>query len=381
MNTNGFNSKCVHSGDMEIEGVGNVVTPIFENSTFEFPESGVVGNYIYSRWGNPTVNSFEKKYADLEHTEHAFAFSTGMAAITSSVMPYLKAGDSVLALNELYGQTFEFFSKILPQYKINVDFTTVNELNRLDFKNKNYKILYVESITNPLLEVPDIINLAKICRENGIKLLVDATFATPYNQNPVSLGADVALHSGTKYISGHSDLLIGLAGFNDNYDNLDFYRKTFGGTPDAFQAFLAYRGLKTLGLRMERHNHNAMELARVLNESKKIEEVYYPGLKNSEYFDVAGKNLKGFGGMVSFKVKGGIENSHKLINNLNLAKYAVSLGGVESLVSIPVEGTHKALSLEERKASGITDNLVRLSVGIEDIEDLLKDFENAMDKI
>ncbi len=381
MNNNGFNSRCVHSGDMEIEGVGNVVTPIFENSTFEFPESGVAGKYIYSRWGNPTVESFEKKYADLEKTEHAFAFSTGMAAITSSIMPYLKSGDSVLALNELYGQTFGFFSKVLPQYKINVDFTSVNDLNRLNFKNKNYKLLYLESITNPLLEVPDIVNLSRICKEEGIKLMVDATFATPYNQNPVSLGADMALHSGTKYISGHSDLLIGLAGFNDNYDNLDFYRKTFGGTPDAFQAFLAYRGLKTLGLRMERHNKNAMELAKVLNESSRIEEVYYPGLKNSEYFDVAEKNLKGYGGMVSFKVKGGIENSHKLIKNLNIPKYAVSLGGVESLISIPVEGTHKALSPEERKASGITDNLVRLSVGIEDSEDLLQDFENALEKI
>jgi cystathionine gamma-synthase len=381
MSSNGFNSKCVHSGDMEIKGIGNVVTPIFENSTFEFPESGVAGSYIYSRWGNPTVESFEKKYADLENTKYSFAYSTGMAAITSSVMPYLHAGDSVLSLNELYGQTLGFFSKVIPQYKINVDFISVKDLNRCDFKNKNYKLLYIESITNPLLDVPDIIEIAKACKENEIKLIVDATFATPYNQNPVSLGADIVLHSGTKYISGHSDLLIGLSGFNDNYDDLDFYRKTFGGTPDAFQAFLAYRGLKTLGLRMERHNSNAMKLAGVLNNSEKIEKVYYPGLKDGEYYKVAEKNLKGYGGMISFKVKGGIENSHKLIENLEIPKYAVSLGGVESLISIPVEGTHRALTLEERKASGITDNLVRLSVGIEDSQDLVNDFENALEKI
>ena len=381
MISNGFNSKCVHSGDIEIDGIGNVVTPIFENSTFEFPESGVSGDYIYSRWGNPTVKSFEDKYADVERTEHAFAYSTGMAAITSSVMPYLKSGDSVLSLNELYGQTFGFFSRILPKYKINVDFISVSDLNKCDFKNKNYKILYIESITNPLLEVPDIIEIAKMCREEGIKLLVDATFATPYNQNPVSLGADMALHSGTKYISGHTDLVIGLSGFNDNYDDLDYYRKTYGGTPDAFQAFLAYRGMKTLGLRMERHNKNGMELAKVLNDSQKIDDVYYPGLKEGKYFNVAEKNLRGYSGMISFNVRGGIENSHKLIKNLSIPKYAVSLGGVESLISIPVEGTHKALTEEERKSSGIKDSLVRLSVGIEDLEDLVKDFENALDKI
>jgi len=266
----GFNSKCVHSGDMTIDGVGNVVTPVFENSTFEFNDNGVSGDYIYSRWGNPTVESFERKYADLENTEHALAFSSGMSAITSSVMAMIKSGDSLLTINELYGQTFEFFSNVLPKYNINVDFTTVEDLNSGNLKNKNYKLLYIESITNPLLEVPDLINLSKICHEMGIRIATDATFATPYNQNPVSMGADLVLHSGTKYISGHSDLLIGLAGFNRYYDEFAFSRKTFGGTPDAFQAYLAYRGLKTLGIRMERHIKMPWSLRRFLMTLKKL---------------------------------------------------------------------------------------------------------------
>ncbi len=378
---NGFNSRAVHSGDLKIDGIGNVVTPIFENSTFEFNEDGTSGKYIYSRWGNPTIESLEDKYASLEESKYAFAFSSGMSAITSIIMGILKKGDKLLSINELYGQTFSFFAETLPLYGIDVDFISVRNLNDLKIDNRKYKAFYVESITNPLLEIPDIEKISKYCRENDIILIVDATFATPYNQNPLSLGADIVVHSGTKYLSGHTDLLIGLLGSNKYYDEIIKSRKTFGGIPDAFQAYLVYRGIKTLGLRMKQHNQNGKAVADILNDSHKIEAVYYPGLENGYFHNIAKRNLRGYGGMVSFKVRGGIEKSHKLINNMKIPLYAVSLGGVESLISIPVEGTHSALSKAEREESGITDNLIRLSLGIEDTEDLVQDVSSALEKL
>ncbi len=390
MELKGFNTKAVHSGDLKIPQIGNVVTPIFENSTFLYPNDNNDAYldttrelpYVYSRWGNPTVQSLEEKYSSLENCGYGLAFSSGMAAITSTILGTLKKGDNLLAINELYGQTFYFFSKTLKNYGINVDFISVDNLNNLKIDNKNYKAIYIESITNPLLEVPDIIKIAKYCNENNIILIDDATFASPYNQNPLDLGVDIVIHSGTKYISGHSDVLIGLVGTSKNYyKNIVIIRKTLGAVPDAFQSYLTYRGLKTLGLRMEKHNYNGGKISEFLSKSEKITDVYYPGLVNNKYHGIASRNLKAFGGMVSFKLRGGIDNSHKFIKELKIPAYAASLGGVESLITLPVETTHSSLSIEERYKTGITDNLIRLSLGIEDYEDLIDDFKNSLDKL
>ncbi len=294
----GFNSKAVHAGDLRIPQIGNVVTPIFENSTFEYPNDNKDAYmdktrdlpYIYSRWGNPTIQSLEEKYACLDHCEYGLAFSSGMAAITSAILGTLKKGDNLLSINELYGQTFYFFSNVLKNYSINVDFISVDDLNELKINKKNYKAIYIESITNPLLEVPDIIKISKYCKENNIILIDDATFASPYNQNPIDSGADIVVHSGTKYISGHSDLLIGLIGTSkDYYKNMVTMRKTLGAIPDAFQSYLAYRGLKTLGLRMEKHNENGNKILEFLNKSENVVTVYYPGLNNNKYNKIASK--------------------------------------------------------------------------------------------
>jgi cystathionine beta-lyase/cystathionine gamma-synthase len=391
MSIKGFNSKAVHAGDLYIPEIGNVTTPIFEDSTYRYPnnsESTIIDNtskstFLYSRWGNPTVQSFENKYKSLEKTDHAVAFSSGMGAITATVLSIMKTGDKMLAINVLYGQTYYFFARTLKSYGITVDMVSVDDMNKLNISKENYKIIYIESIPNPLMDVLDIKKIGEYCKKNDIILVVDATFASPYNQTPVDSGADIIIHSGTKYIGGHSDILIGVVGCNndDYYNGIVGMRKTLGATPDAFQAYLAYRGLKTLGLRMERHNMNGMKIAEFLNNSDKIMEVFYPGLKQGKYYEIAKANLKGFGGMISFKLKGGIQESHKFIDSLEIPMPAVSLGGVESLITIPAETTHSEMSEEERNRSGITDNLIRLSVGIEDSEDLIDDLQQALNKI
>ncbi len=391
MSIKGFNSKAVHAGDLYIPEIGNVTTPIFEDSTYRYPnnsESTIIDNtskstFLYSRWGNPTVQSFENKYKSLEKTDHAVAFSSGMGAITATVLSIMKSGDKMLAINVLYGQTYYFFARTLKSYGITVDMVSVDDMNKLNISKENYKMIYIESIPNPLMDVLDIKKIGEYCRKKGIILVVDATFASPYNQTPVDFGADIIIHSGTKYIGGHSDILIGVVGCNsdDCYNGIVGMRKTLGATPDAFQAYLAYRGLKTLGLRMERHNINGMKIAEFLSSSDKIMEVFYPGLRQGKYYEIAKTNLRGFGGMISFKLKGGIAESHKFIGSLEIPMPAVSLGGVESLITIPAETTHSEMSEEERNKSGITDNLIRLSVGIEDSEDLIEDLQQALAKI
>jgi cystathionine beta-lyase/cystathionine gamma-synthase len=391
MSAKGFNSRAVHAGDLYIPEIGNVTTPIFEDSTYLYPNDSTKtiadntskSTFLYSRWGNPTVQSFEDKYKSLEKTDHAVAFSSGMGAITATVLAIMKSGERMLAINVLYGQTYYFFARTLKSYGINVDMVSVDDMNNLNIQRKDYKVIYIESIPNPLMDVLDIKKIGEYCRKNGIILIVDATFASPFNQTPVDFGADIIIHSGTKYIGGHSDVLIGIVGCNNDkyYSGIVDMRKTLGASPDAFQAYLAYRGLKTLGLRMERHNSNGIKIAEFLKNSEKIEEVFYPGLNTGKYYEIAKNNLRGFGGMISFKLKGSIEESHKFIKNLEMPMPAVSLGGVESLITIPAETTHSEMTREEREKSGITDNLIRLSVGIEDSEDLINDLRQALDKI
>ena len=383
----GFNTRAVQAGEFRDERTGNVTTPIYETSTFYNPNpnpSAYIDHtrnkpFMYTRWGNPTLESLEKKYAALDVVEESLSFSTGMGAITSVVMSLLKKGDRLLSMKELYGETFLFFTKYLPSIGIKVDLVNLDELNSGSVNLKGYAGLYAESIANPTLKVCDLSLLGKMSVEAGVPLLVDATFASPYNQNPVKLGAAYSLHSGTKYIGGHSDIMLGLAGFEKkNMDAVWAKRKMFGASPDPIQAYLGLRGLKTLGLRMKAHNRNAMEIARFLSTHRKVDKVFYPGLEGSEYNEVAKRNLTGFGGMVSFELAGGRNAVKDMARKLKIFSYAPSLGGVESLFTLPVETSHLSLTPTERMEAGIAEGLVRMSVGIEDKEDLIEDLKNAL---
>ncbi len=389
-NFNGFNTKAVQSGELKDQRFGNITTPIFETSTFVFPnyeKEAYIDHtrnepYIYSRWGNPTTQSLELKYAALEGSEEGLAFSSGMAAISTAVIAILGKGGKLLSVGELYGQTQMLFAQTLKNYGFSVDFISIRDFNAGKFDCSGYSAVYTESITNPTLMVADIRNASRICGEFDIPLLVDATFASPFNQKPITLGATVAIHSATKYISGHSDVILGLVGSDAQlFPEISSLRKSLGGTPDPLQSYLALRGLKTLGLRMAKHNTNGMELAKFLKQHKKIRKVFYPGIEESEFFDVARSNLSGYGGMVSFEIAGGIEKTRKFIANLTIASAAPSLGGVESLITLPVDTSHSKISREERLKMGIEDSLVRFSCGIEDIEDIVADFENALASI
>ena len=385
--TSGFNTRAVQDGELRIKEFGNMTTPIFENSTFANPNESqnpatdhTRGKpYMYTRWGNPTLQSLEKKYASLDQVDEALSFSSGMAAITSSLLALLKKGDRLLSVNELYGETFLFFTKTLPAMGINVSFMSTDELNSKDIDLRKYNAVYAESIVNPTLGVCDLDHIGSIAAEAGSPLLVDATFASPYNQNPSKFHASVTLHSGTKYIGGHADIILGLAGFSKDYlERIWLSRKTFGGIPDPLQAFLALRGIKTLGLRMKVQNQNALALARFLEQHKSVRKVFYPGLETFSYHEIAKRNLKGYGGMISFELKDGVPAARKMMKNLKICSSAPSLGGIESLITLPIDTTHGSLTPAERAKMGIPEGLIRLSVGIEDSEDLIDDFQKAL---
>ena len=268
----GFNTKAVHSGEIRDEKFGNIITPIFETTTFRWPndQEGAYKDstrdqpFMYTRWGNPTIQSLEQKYASLDSVKYGLAFSSGMGAITSAIFGMCGHGSRILAVNELYGQTYSFLSSYLPKYGINCDFIPVDRMNTLDFSPKDYAMVYAESIINPTLKVSDLVKIGKFCSEQDVPVVVDATFASPFNQKPAEFGVNVVLHSGTKYLSGHTDVTIGMVGTRDHdmYDRIQNVRKTLGPVPDPLQAFLASRGLKTIGLRVSRQNQVSMELAR-----------------------------------------------------------------------------------------------------------------------
>ncbi|HLI46027.1 MAG TPA: aminotransferase class I/II-fold pyridoxal phosphate-dependent enzyme [Geobacterales bacterium] len=387
----GFSTKAVHAGELIDKRFGNVITPIFLSSTYLSPNESQEKYidptrnkpYLYTRLGNPTFTSFEQKYAALENASYALSFSSGMAAITTSIMSAVKQGERILALNQLYGQTYEFFKEVSTNLGIQVDFVSVDSLNALEIPAKEYKVFYVESITNPTMQVCDIKTVAEYCIEKGIDLFVDATFASPYLQRPLDFGASVVLHSATKYIGGHSDLIMGLFATNSKsiYEKVVEYRSTLGCIPEPFSVYLALRGIKTLALRMERQQSNAMKLAKFLSQNEKVSKVNYPGLENNEYHDLAKKVLNGFGAMLSFELKGGYEAAKKFIRALKLCIVAPSLGGVETLVTLPLETSHRQLSIEERMRMNINEGLIRVSVGIEDYEDIEKDFSQALEAV
>ena len=385
----GFQSLCCHAGQHADPQTGAHNTPIYQTSTFAFKNvqdgsakfAGEKEGYIYTRLGNPTQNALEEKMAALEGAEAAIATASGMAAISSSLMAVAFAGDHILAHDCLYGCTHSLMEEILPRYGIEVTFADLSDLDNVDENiQDNTKLVYLETPSNPTLNLVDIEEVSKKAHVAGAKVIVDNTFMTPYLQSPLELGADMVVHSATKYIGGHGDAIAGvIAGKEEMLADIRMTTlKDFGGIISPFNAWLLLRGLKTLPIRVDKHTQNAMEVAEFLEAHDKVEKVFYPGLESHPQHDLAKKQASGFGSMISFELKGGHSAGEKMMNNVNLATLAVSLGDVDTLIQHPASMTHAPVPREERLAAGITDGLVRISIGIEDVEDIIADLENSL---
>jgi cystathionine gamma-synthase len=367
-----------------------VIPPVHLTATYKFDKSDdlidVVQNrsgYLYSRWDNPSVVEAEKELAALEGYDRALGFGSGMAAITTAVMANVSSASRIIATRELYGGTFEFFNDVLQKLNIEVLFVNCGDTGLL-LKEvaKGVDILYLETPTNPLLRIVDVEPLAAAAHRQGALVMLDSTFASPINQRPLDLGVDVVVHSATKYIGGHHDITAGFLCCNAaHFDNLWTHRKILGGVMDPLTAFLALRGLKTLELRIQRQNQSAMQIAAFLEKQRKIKAVYYPGLSSHPDHEIAKKQLKGFGGMLSFEVDGDFHQTKLFMDRLKVIKLATSLGGVTSLANQPVTNTHAGLSPQNRSKAGISESLVRLSVGIEPAEILIADLKNALEAV
>jgi methionine-gamma-lyase len=387
----GFSTKSVHSGEQTCPLTGSITTPIYQTSNFGFPDLDSLKRifadpskgYFYTRYSNPTLEAIENKLADLMGAQRGLVFSSGMAALTSAILALVSAGDHIVSAFDIYGGTFNFFANVLPRYGVTVDLVETADARRLAESIKpNTKVIFFESPTNPLLKLMDIREVAKIGKERGIPIFMDNTFATPFNQKPIEMGIDLVMHSTTKYLGGHSDLIGGaVAGGEELMQKVMYSRYVLGGVPDPQSAWLLMRGVKTLKVRMEAHNQNGMEVAQFLEDHPLIDRVYYPGLKSHPQHELAKKQMRGFGGMVSFEVAGENDALGQFLKGLRICQLAVSLGGIESLICPPALTTHRRLSQSERIKVGIKDNLVRLSVGIEDAEDLIDDFEQALGTI
>jgi cystathionine beta-lyase/cystathionine gamma-synthase len=378
----GKSTDSVHAGKFECGRVAPVSNPIFQTSTFYYPKEESDG-YVYTRLGNPTQEVAEDKIAALEGAQEGLVFSSGMAAITTTIISLLGKGDHLIATEDLYGNTYHFLRNELKRTGIELSLIkSENAKNIKRYFRKNTRGIFLETPTNPLLKVIDIQNLARATGNRSIKIMVDNTFATPVNQRPLELGADVVIHSGSKYLNGHSDVIAGLvAGNRKDLDIIEEMRTTLGGSMDPHAAFLLQRGMMTLAIRVQRHNENGMKVAEFLEGHKKVNRVNYPGLQSHPSHELASEMLDGFGGMLSFEVKGRRKDANKFLKSLKLLLAAPSLGGVETLISIPAETSHSYLSRKERLGQGIKDNLVRVSVGIEDFEDIKKDLNQALAKI
>jgi cystathionine gamma-synthase len=336
--------------------------------------------YIYSRWDNPTVREAEKMLADMEGYDEALGFSSGLAAITTSILAFSDTHSRIVAMRELYGGTFDFFSNFLPRLGIRVTCVGCNEVDRLFQEiESGLTLLYLETPTNPLLRVIDVLPLAEAAHEKGAVVFLDSTFASPINQSPLDLGADVVIHSATKYLGGHHDITAGLVcGNKPHTDKIWTYRKILGGVMDPLSAFLTRRGLQTLKLRVLRQNESAMKIARYLQDHERVAIVHYPGLPSHPDHEIAKKQMSGFGGMLSFELKDDFDATKAFMDRLKKIMLATSLGGVTSLATQPLTNTHINMTPEDRAKSGISESLVRLSVGVEDPDMLIRDIEQAL---
>ena len=378
-----FNTKTIHGGQEPDASTGAVMTPVFMTSTYAQTSPGVHKGFAYSRGANPTRTALEKSFASIENGTRAFAFSSGLSAI-DCVLRTLSPGDEVIAGDDIYGGTYRMFSKLFEKYGLEFTFVDMNAMENVPKAiTEKTKLVWIETPTNPLMKIADIEAICTAVKDvnSTIVIAVDNTFATPYLQQPLNLGADIVMHSATKYLGGHSDIVMGALMVKDEKlaEELHFIQFAAGAIASPMDSFLALRGIKTLHIRMQRHCENGKAVAHFLDKHPKIETVYYPGLESHENHDIAKKQMKDFGGIVSFRLKEeSKESALKFLENTHIFTLAESLGGVESLVSHPVTMTHASIPEEERLKIGITDSLIRLSVGIEDIDDLLADLEQAL---
>jgi len=377
-----FNTKTIHGGQQYDPSTGAVMPPVYQTSTFVQSSPGVHSGYEYSRAANPTRTALENALASIENGARGLAFSSGLAA-TDCVLRMLKAGDEVIAMDDLYGGTYRMFTRVYKDSGIKFHFVDMNDLEKFgSLFNGNTKLVWVETPTNPLMKLADIEAVAKICKEKKVLFAVDNTFATPYLQRPLELGADIVMHSATKYLGGHSDVIAGALIMKDAElgEQMHFLQFATGATLGPQDSFLVLRGIKTLHLRMQRHCENGQKVAEYLSKNPKVKAVYYPGLDSHKFHDLAKRQMQGgFGGMVSFTFASGEKaEAIKFLENLKVFTLAESLGGVESLANHPALMTHASIPEDKRKEIGISDDLVRLSVGIEDAEDLIADIEQAL---
>jgi cystathionine gamma-lyase len=381
----GFATRAIHAGQEPDPSTGAIMTPIYATSTYVQESPGKHKGYDYARSINPTRLAYEKCIADLESGTRGFAFASGLAAMATA-LELIDSGSHIIASDDLYGGTFRLFDKVRRR-SANLDFTFVDLTDARDFEDEiksNTRMVWIETPSNPLLKLIDLEAIAKTARERNVISVCDNTFASPWIQRPLELGFDVVIHSATKYLNGHSDLVGGVMVVGENKelgDQIAFLQNSVGAIAGAFDSFLVMRSLKTLALRMERHCANALEIARWLEEEPKVKSVSYPGLKSHPQHDLARQQMRGFGGMVTITLKADLEGTKRFLESTELFALAESLGGVESLINHPALMTHASVPKEQRDALGVTDSLVRLSVGIEDVRDLIEDLKNAFEAI
>ncbi|MCI5072046.1 PLP-dependent aspartate aminotransferase family protein [bacterium] len=380
-----FASKAIHVGQEPDEKTGSVIVPLYQTSTYAQKSPGEHLGYEYSRTDNPTRHAYEKCLASLEKAQYCASFASGMAAI-HCIVESLNKNVRIVCSDDVYGGTFRLFDKVFSKHGLYFDYLDFSNLSQVEdfFKQHTVDVCWIETPSNPMLKLIDIKSLSQICQDNGVKLVVDNTFASPFIQNPLIQGADMVVHSTTKYIGGHSDVVGGAIMCNDEewFKKIKFLQNSIGAVPSAFDCWLSLRGLKTLALRMQKHCQNAVEIADFLSSHAKVKQVIYPGLEDHPNHYLVGQQMQGYaGGMLSVNLDLSLEQTKAFLRHLNLFILAESLGGVESLIEHPAIMTHASLPAEKRRALGISDAFVRISVGIEDINDLKQDLEQALSKV
>ncbi|KAI8066761.1 Cys/Met metabolism PLP-dependent enzyme-domain-containing protein [Gongronella butleri] len=377
----GFGTRAIHAGMNPDPVTGAVIPPMSLSTTFKQSAAGVHSGYDYSRSGNPTRHNFEQAVAALEGAQYGLAFASG-SSVTATILNTLHTGSHLISVNDVYGGTYRYFTRVAVNNGVEATFVDLDDANNIKGHfRENTKLVWLETPTNPTLRIIDIQAVADLAHAHGALLVVDNTFMSPYFQNPLALGADVVVHSVTKYINGHSDVVMGVAVTNNKevHEQLQFLQNSIGAVPSAFDAYMARRGLMTLEIRMQRHAENAMQVAKFLETHAQVDDVIYPGLPSHPNHELAKRQQHGFGGMVSFRIKGTLENVNRFLGKLQYITLAESLGGVESLIEAPAVMTHASVSEEDRAKLGISDTLVRMSVGIESIDDLIEDLRVALE--
>src|SRR5215203_4329631 len=374
-------TKFIHAGVEPDPTTGAIMTPIYQTSTYVQEAPAQHKGYEYARSQNPTRTALEAAFAAIENGKYGLAFSSGVAA-TDVVIKLLKPGDEVIAGSDMYGGTYRLFSKVFEKFGIKFHYINMQDANSIrQYVNGNTKLIWIETPTNPLMNITDIAAVASIAKEHSALLCVDNTFASPYLQTPLDLGADIVMHSATKYLGGHSDVIQGALMMNSQElkDQLYFIQKSCGAVPGPMDCFLVLRGIKTLHLRMQRHSENGRQIAQWLRNHSKIGKVYWPGFEDHPNHDIAKKQMRDFGGMISFELKNdSVDEAKRVLSSTKLFSLAESLGGVESLINHPASMTHASIPREERIRNGLSDSLIRLSVGIEDVDDLIEDLQQAI---